>query len=131
MLAEYPSFEVGTFVPPTEFTVEDLDPIQRDYDEALKAAEYTGDLDRIRTFDDTNTRTLLGLVPPATVPAISPPSTGFLLVVGAHRGVAGAVRLEILANASSPNLLGVAKGRHMDRMSSVSMPFTESDLTAE
>ena len=65
VLAEYPSFEVGTFVPPTEFTVEDLDPIQRDYYERL-GAQYTCYLDRIRTFDDTNTRTLLGLVPPAT-----------------------------------------------------------------
>ena len=65
VLAEYPSFEVGTFVPPTAFSVEDLDPIERDYYERI-GAQYTCYFDRIRTFDDNNTRTLLGLVPPAT-----------------------------------------------------------------
>jgi thioester reductase-like protein len=65
VLAEYPSFEVGTFVPPTAFSVEDLDPIERDYYERM-GAQYTCYFDRIRTFDDNNTRTLLGLVPPAT-----------------------------------------------------------------
>jgi thioester reductase-like protein len=65
VLAEYPSFEVGTFVPPTAFSVEDLDPIERDYYERM-GAQYTCYFDRIRTFDDNNTRTLLGLVPSAT-----------------------------------------------------------------
>ena len=65
VLAEYPSFEVGTFVPPTAFSVEDLDPIERDYYERI-GAQYACYFDRIRTFDDYNTRTLLGLVPPAT-----------------------------------------------------------------
>ena len=65
VLAEYPSFEVGTFVPPSAFSVEDLDPIERDYYERI-GAQYTCYFDRVRTFDDTNTRTLLGLVPPAT-----------------------------------------------------------------
>jgi thioester reductase-like protein len=65
VLAEYPSFEVGTFVPPSAFSVDDLDPIERDYYERI-GAQYTCYFDRIRTFDDTNTRTLLGLHPPAT-----------------------------------------------------------------
>jgi thioester reductase-like protein len=65
VLAEYPSFEIGTFVPPSAFSVEDLDPIERDYYERI-GAQYTCYFDRVRTFDDTNTRTLLGLHPPAT-----------------------------------------------------------------
>jgi thioester reductase-like protein len=65
VLAEYPSFEVGTFVPPTAFSVEDLDPIERDYYERI-GARYACYFDRIRTFDDHNTRTLLGLAPPVT-----------------------------------------------------------------
>ena len=128
VLAEYPSFEVGTFVPPTEFTVEDLDPIQRDYYERL-GAQYTCYLDRIRTFDDTNTRTLLGLVPPATGVDYLRRLLDFCLAVG-YLGRPVPSMSEILANVSSP-VAGVAKGRHMNPMSSVSMPFAESDLTAE
>ena len=99
VLAEYPSFEVGTFVPPTEFTVEDLDPIQRDY-YARIGAQYTCYLDRIRTFDDTNTRTLLGLVPPATGVDYLRRLLDFCLAVG-YLGRPVPSISKILANESS------------------------------
>src|SRR5262249_8666843 len=128
LLAEYPSFEVGTFVPPTAFSAEDLDPIQRDYYERL-GAQYTCYLDRIRTFDDTNPRTVLGLVPPATGVDYLRRLLDFCLAVG-YLGRPAPSMSEILANVLSP-VAGVAKGSHPSRVSSVSMPFTESALTAE
>ena len=118
VLAEYPSFEVGLFVPPTAFSVEDLDPIERHYYERI-GAQYTCYLDRIRTFDDTNTRTLLGLVPPATGVDYLRRLLNFCVATG-YLGRPAPSISEILANELSW-LPGPIR-RH---------PFTESDLTAE
>ena len=120
VLAEYPSFEVGTFVPPTAFSVEDLDPIERDYYERI-GAQYTCYFDRIRTFDDTNTRTLLGLVPPATGVDYLRSLLDFCLASG-YLGRPLPSISEILANE-----LSRSPGPIRRQLES----FTESDLTAE
>ena len=128
VLAEYPSFEVGTFVPPTAFSVEDLDPIRTRLLRAYRRPVcllFRSDT-HLRRY---NTRTLLGLVPPATGVDYLRRLLDFCLAVG-YLGRPLPSISEILANVSSP-VAGVAKGRHMNPMSSVSMPFTESDLTAE
>lgn len=65
IFAEYPSFEVATFVSAASFSTEDLDPLERDYYDRL-GRQYTCYFDRVRTFDDTGARTALEMQPPAT-----------------------------------------------------------------
>ena len=80
MLAEYPVFRGRPlWYPRAAFSVEDLDPIERHYYERLGAQQYTCYLDRIHTFDDTDARTLLGLVFTGDRCGLPPPPTEFLL----------------------------------------------------
>jgi thioester reductase-like protein len=65
VFAEYPSFQVATFVPAASFSIEDLDSFERDYYQRL-GAQYVCYFDRVRAFDDSTTRTLLGMEPPDT-----------------------------------------------------------------
>ena len=65
VFAEYPSFDIARFVPAASFSVEDLDPLERDYFERI-GAQYTSYFDRVRTFDTTNTRQLMNRPLPAT-----------------------------------------------------------------
>ncbi|ATL66515.1 SDR family oxidoreductase [Nocardia terpenica] len=65
VLAEYPSFRVATFVPESTFTVEDLDPLQREYFQRIGAL-YTSYFQRRPIFDTANADALLGHPSPAT-----------------------------------------------------------------
>lgn len=67
VLAEYPSLQVADFVPPTTFSVEDLDVIERGYFQKVGSL-YTSYLVRRLAFDSANTRARLGLTPPPTGP---------------------------------------------------------------
>lgn len=67
VLAEYPSLLVADFVPPTTFSVADLDVIERRYFQQVGAL-YTTYLLRRIAFDSANTRARLGLTPPPTGP---------------------------------------------------------------
>ncbi|WP_036508065.1 SDR family oxidoreductase [Nocardia aobensis] len=59
VLAEYPSFQVATFVPEASFAVEDLDPLEREYFLRIGAL-YTSYFARRPLFDTTATHALLG-----------------------------------------------------------------------
>ncbi|MBF6065897.1 SDR family oxidoreductase [Nocardia terpenica] len=65
VLAEYPSFRVATFVPESTFTVEDLDPLQREYFLRIGAL-YTSYFQRRPVFATANADALLGRSSPAT-----------------------------------------------------------------
>ena len=67
ILAEYPSFRVADFVPPSAFSADDLDGIERGYYDKVGRL-YASYLSRRLHFDSTNTRELLGLTPPAAGP---------------------------------------------------------------
>ncbi|WP_324194045.1 SDR family oxidoreductase [Nocardia blacklockiae] len=65
VLAEYPSFHVATFVPPSSFAPEDLDPIEREYYLRVGAL-YTSYFARRVRFDTANAEALLGRPGPET-----------------------------------------------------------------
>ncbi|MFE3258645.1 SDR family oxidoreductase [Nocardia sp. NPDC059091] len=65
VLAEYPSFEVATFVPESSFRAEDLDPIEREYYLRIGAL-YTSYFQRRLSFDTSNADRLLDRLPPQT-----------------------------------------------------------------
>ncbi|MTE14557.1 SDR family oxidoreductase [Nocardia aurantiaca] len=65
VLAEYPSFEVATFVPESSFRPEDLDPIEREYYLRIGAL-YTSYFQRRLNFDTGNADRLLDRLPPRT-----------------------------------------------------------------
>lgn len=64
ILAEYPSFRVADFVPPSAFDTADLDAIERGYYHKVGSL-YASYLSRRIEFDSTNTRDRLGITPPA------------------------------------------------------------------
>ncbi len=64
-LAEYPSFRVADFVPPSTFSPADLDDIERGYFQKVGKL-YASYLTRRVEFDSTNTRDRLGITPPPT-----------------------------------------------------------------
>ncbi|PND59676.1 hypothetical protein CRM90_01545 [Mycobacterium sp. ENV421] len=64
VLAEYPSFCIPDFVPPSTFSESDLDDIERRYFDKVGVL-YTSYLRRRLEFDSTNTRDRLGVTPPA------------------------------------------------------------------
>lgn len=59
VLAEYPSFEVATFVPESTFAERDLDPIEREYYRRIGSL-YTSYFKRRLVFDTTRADVLLG-----------------------------------------------------------------------
>ncbi|TDK91014.1 NAD-dependent epimerase/dehydratase family protein [Mycobacterium paragordonae] len=65
VLAEYPSFQIADFVPPSTFSVEQLDEIERGYFEKIGSL-YASYLVRRLQFDSSNTRDRLGIIPPPT-----------------------------------------------------------------
>ena len=65
VLAEYPSFAVARFVPPSSFAVADLAGSERDYFERIGAL-YTSYFDRRPAFDISGTARLLGRGMPPT-----------------------------------------------------------------
>ncbi|MBF6273540.1 MULTISPECIES: SDR family oxidoreductase [Nocardia] len=65
VLAEYPSFHVATFVPEATFSVDDLEPLEREYFQRIGAL-YTSYFARRPLFDTTATHALLGRDCPAT-----------------------------------------------------------------
>ncbi|WP_067823286.1 SDR family oxidoreductase [Nocardia inohanensis] len=65
VLAEYPSFEVATFVPESTFDPADLDPIEREYYLRIGTL-YTSYFKRRLVFDTTAADALLGHLSPAT-----------------------------------------------------------------
>lgn len=65
VLAEYPSFRVADFVPPSAFDVDDLDEIEAGYYRKVGAL-YASYLTRRPEFDSTNTRERLGVTPPSS-----------------------------------------------------------------
>ncbi|WP_431949466.1 SDR family oxidoreductase [Nocardia lijiangensis] len=65
VLAEYPSFEVATFVPESTFAEEDLDPVEREYYRRIGAL-YTSYFERRLDFDTTRAEILLGRPAPPT-----------------------------------------------------------------
>ncbi|UGT45241.1 SDR family oxidoreductase [Nocardia yamanashiensis] len=65
VLAEYPSFEVATFVPETSFDADDLEPIEREYFRRIGVL-YTSYFQRRLAFDATGADELLGRPSPAT-----------------------------------------------------------------
>ncbi|AKK25918.1 SDR family oxidoreductase [Mycobacterium sp. EPa45] len=67
VLAEYPSFRIPDFVPPSTFSEFELDEIERRYYQKVGTL-YTSYLRRRLDFDSTNTRERLGLTPPAIGP---------------------------------------------------------------
>lgn len=67
VLAEYPSFCIPDFVPPSTFSESDLDEIERRYFDKVGIL-YTSYLRRRLEFDSTNTRERLGVTPPAIGP---------------------------------------------------------------
>lgn len=70
VLAEYPSFQIADFVPPSTFSVDQLDEIERGYFEKIGSL-YASYLVRRLQFDSSNTRDRLGIIPPRQVPATS------------------------------------------------------------
>lgn len=67
VLAEYPSFRIPDFVPPSTFSEFELDEIERRYYQKVGVL-YTSYLRRRLEFDSTNTRERLGVTPPAIGP---------------------------------------------------------------
>ncbi|MEC3955939.1 SDR family oxidoreductase [Nocardia sp. CDC153] len=65
VLAEYPSFEVATFVPESSFRADDLDPIEREYYLRIGAL-YTSYFQRRLSFDTGTADRLLDRLPPRT-----------------------------------------------------------------
>ncbi|AVH24763.1 SDR family oxidoreductase [Nocardia cyriacigeorgica] len=65
VLAEYPSFEVATFVPETSFAESDLGPIEREYYRRIGSL-YTSYFRRRLSFDTGHADVLLGRPSPAT-----------------------------------------------------------------
>ncbi|WP_280482304.1 SDR family oxidoreductase [Nocardia cyriacigeorgica] len=65
VLAEYPSFEVATFVPETSFAESDLEPIEREYYRRIGSL-YTSYFRRRLSFDTEHADVLLGRPSPAT-----------------------------------------------------------------
>ncbi|MGU3501335.1 SDR family oxidoreductase [Mycobacterium sp. C31M] len=65
VLAEYPSFAIADFVPPSAFSVDDLDTIEAGYYRKVGSL-YTSYLTRRPEFSSTNTMDRLGLNPPVT-----------------------------------------------------------------
>lgn len=65
VFAEYPSFAVAKFVPPSTFSIDDLGDLEREYYLRI-GAQYAGYFDRRRTFDATNMASVLGLPLPRT-----------------------------------------------------------------
>ncbi|MEV0294033.1 SDR family oxidoreductase [Nocardia sp. NPDC050710] len=65
VLAEYPSFEVATFVPEATFDEADLDPIEREYYRRIGSL-YTSYFKRRLVFDTTRAGILLGRPSPHT-----------------------------------------------------------------
>ncbi|KAA0024858.1 SDR family oxidoreductase [Antrihabitans cavernicola] len=65
VFAEYPSFAVANFVPTATFSPDDLGDLEREYYFRI-GAQYAGYFDRRRTFDATNTATVLNLPLPRT-----------------------------------------------------------------
>lgn len=63
VFAEYPSFEVARFVPRSAFSVDDLDPVEREYYQRI-GVQYANYFDGNRRFDTTATRELLSSPPP-------------------------------------------------------------------
>ncbi|MGK2867299.1 MAG: SDR family oxidoreductase [Mycobacterium sp.] len=63
VLAEYPSFRVADFVPPSAFSVDDLDQIEAGYYRKVGSL-YASYLTRQPDFDSANTRDRLGVTPP-------------------------------------------------------------------
>lgn len=65
VLAEYPSFEVATFVPESTFAEQDLPPIEREYFRRIGSL-YTSYFRRRLVFGTERTETLLGKPSPAS-----------------------------------------------------------------
>ncbi|GAA5068860.1 SDR family oxidoreductase [Nocardia callitridis] len=65
VLAEYPSFEVATFVPEATFAESDLEPVEREYYRRIGCL-YTSYFRRRLVFDTTNADALLGTRSPAS-----------------------------------------------------------------
>ncbi|MEU7765546.1 SDR family oxidoreductase [Nocardia sp. NPDC049190] len=65
VLAEYPSFEVATFVPEATFSERDLDAIEREYYQRIGSL-YTSYFRRRLVFDTARAEVLLGRRSPAT-----------------------------------------------------------------
>ncbi|MFI6998942.1 SDR family oxidoreductase [Nocardia sp. NPDC050175] len=65
VLAEYPSFEVATFVPAATFREDDLGAIEREYYRRIGSL-YTSYFERRLAFDTANAEVLLGKPPPST-----------------------------------------------------------------
>jgi nucleoside-diphosphate-sugar epimerase len=65
VLAEYPSFRVADFVPPSAFSVDDLDEIEAGYYRKVGML-YASYLTRSPDFDSTNTRDRLGVTAPSS-----------------------------------------------------------------
>lgn len=65
VFAEYPSFSVANFVPTSAFSPADLGDLEREYYFRI-GKQYSGYFDRRRTFDATNTATVLSLPLPRT-----------------------------------------------------------------
>ncbi|UFS99785.1 SDR family oxidoreductase [Nocardia huaxiensis] len=63
VLAEYPSFEVATYVPESTFSVDDLDPLEREYYLRIGAL-YTSYFKRRLVFDTSTADKLLGAPSP-------------------------------------------------------------------
>jgi thioester reductase-like protein len=67
VLAEYPNLRMADLVPPSAFSPDDLDDIERGYFQKVGAL-YTTYLQRRIDFDSTNTRDRLALAPPSIGP---------------------------------------------------------------
>ncbi|MBF6212026.1 SDR family oxidoreductase [Nocardia puris] len=65
VLAEYPSFEVATFVPESSFAEDDLEPVEREYYRRIGSL-YTTYFRRRLDFETTRAEILLGRPSPAT-----------------------------------------------------------------
>ncbi|MBJ8337503.1 SDR family oxidoreductase [Antrihabitans sp. YC3-6] len=65
VFAEYPSFAVAKFVPPSTFSVDDLGRDEREYFTRIGSL-YTTYFDRRPAFEYTNTADILGIKAPAT-----------------------------------------------------------------
>jgi dihydroflavonol-4-reductase len=63
VLAEYPCFRIPDFVPPSTFSEDDLDDIERRYFQKVGTL-YASHLKRRLDFDSANTRDRLGVTPP-------------------------------------------------------------------
>lgn len=65
VFAEYPSFEVARFVPPSSFRVDDLDDLEREYYERI-GVQYVSYFDRKRVFLTDEVTATLRLAVPVT-----------------------------------------------------------------